>query len=319
MLAETALSNAIKYCGGKQKMLADLIGEDPDKISYWLNRGKRIPFHSAVAIEKATQGKVSRYDLAPYARIHKKPVMEQKMLSDTHDNSLSISDRVSIGVSLEKLLRNPKGVRNDLMLLKKYPELSPIWDQVAGDIPQSNKRAHAIKGNTAAFVAKHIGFSSRNTYLRARSVLNFGIFQLVEAMDKKIISIATAAAISELPPSAQESLLSKSKKEILALIQKKSCQQKTPASTLAFLKNEPLKAAERQHRLPFRLILIVLLLECDASDHFPWQVDAHRLDLLAHVSLDIESILTQLMELGWIKKITYKQKVLGQLIQRKDN
>ncbi len=56
-----------------------------------------------------------------------------------------------------------------------------------------------------------------------------------------------------------------------------------------------------------------------ARSHFPWQVDAHRLDLLAHVSLDIESILTQLMELGWIKKITYKQKVLGQLIQREDN
>src|SRR6266478_2879751 len=70
MSVEKSLFKAIKLCGNKQKNLAVAIGESPDKIRYWLNKCKRVPFHNAIAIEKITNGQVSRFDLAPYARSH---------------------------------------------------------------------------------------------------------------------------------------------------------------------------------------------------------------------------------------------------------
>lgn len=51
--------------------------------------------------------------------------------------------------------------------------------------------------------------------------MTLGIFQLVEAMDKRSISIATAAVLAGLSPAEQESLLAKSKKEIRALFRNK--------------------------------------------------------------------------------------------------
>ena len=312
MLVESALRNAIEWCGNKQKVLAELIGEDPDKISYWLNRAKRIPFHSAVAIEKATQGNVSRYDLAPYARVHRKPALEQESL-ENHGAHLTISQRVVMGLSVEKTLGNRRGIRSDLIIDKKQPELRRICAQVAQESEGLDVEVSEMKGKTTDLTAKNVGFSSRDTYLRAKKVVCSGIFKLVEAMDNKKISIATAAALAELPPTEQESLLSKSKKEILALLQKKSCKQTSPASTLTFLKDEKLKTAEQQHRTPLRLMLLVLLLQCDTSGYFPLDTDPCESDLLAHVPLKKESILTQLIELGWIKKVTLKQKILGQL------
>lgn len=117
LLAETALLKAIGYCG-KQKRLADLIGETPDKISYWLNRGKRIPFHSAAAIEKATQGYVSRYDLAPYARITRKIKNEYELL-EINRLQMSISQRVAMALSIEQSLGNAKGTRSASISAKK--------------------------------------------------------------------------------------------------------------------------------------------------------------------------------------------------------
>lgn len=312
MLVEAALLKAIGYCG-KQKTLADLIGEDPDKISYWLNRGKRIPFHSAVAIEKATQGKVSRYDLAPYARINRKPMNKQTPLADD-TKRLTISERVAIGLSMEQSLGNRRGVRNDVLSTKKRTQLRRICAQVEPTIPEPDLELLCVKGKTSQLVAKETGFSSRDTYLRAKKVVTAGIFQLVEAMDKKNISIATAAALAELPPAEQESLLAKGKKEILALIQKKSHPQTSPASLLAFLKDERLKTAEQQHLMPLRLVLLSLLLQCDTSGHFPWQSD-ERDDLLTFVPLQIEAIQEQLIDLGWLKKTQKDQKMMGHLNQ----
>lgn len=62
MLVDQSLRKAIKLYGNKQKTLAKAIGENPDKIRYWLNSCGRIPFHNAIAIEIATSGQVSRFD-----------------------------------------------------------------------------------------------------------------------------------------------------------------------------------------------------------------------------------------------------------------
>src|SRR5579871_4985391 len=99
MLVEQSLYKAIKLCGGKQRKLADAIGESADKVRYWLNSGKRIPFHNAIAIEQATQGQVSRFDLAPYARLKNNRLHEMPLPAPSIVPS--ISERVAIGMAFE--------------------------------------------------------------------------------------------------------------------------------------------------------------------------------------------------------------------------
>lgn len=77
---EAALFKVIRYCRSQRK-LAKLLGVKPDKISYWVNHAKTIPFEYALAMEELTNGLVSRYELAPYAR------RQLTLLSNKKDNS----------------------------------------------------------------------------------------------------------------------------------------------------------------------------------------------------------------------------------------
>jgi DNA-binding transcriptional regulator YdaS (Cro superfamily) len=72
VVQERALFVVIRYFGS-QANLARYLGLHPGKISFWLNRAKTIPFHYALRMEEGVEGRVSRFDLAPYARFqHKK-------------------------------------------------------------------------------------------------------------------------------------------------------------------------------------------------------------------------------------------------------
>jgi|TARA_R110000822_G_C15317873_1_gene493395 DNA-binding transcriptional regulator YdaS (Cro superfamily) len=59
-----ALSKAITTVGGQGK-LAGLIGKRQGHIGNWLHRDKKVPAEVCVAIETATGGEVTRYDLRP--------------------------------------------------------------------------------------------------------------------------------------------------------------------------------------------------------------------------------------------------------------
>lgn len=60
------LGIAIRLCGPTRECLGKLIGASAKRITYWLNSGKKIPLEYAVKIEHATQGRVTRFQLAPY-------------------------------------------------------------------------------------------------------------------------------------------------------------------------------------------------------------------------------------------------------------
>ncbi len=101
-------------------------------------------------------------------------VMIQKFKSE-----LLISEEVAIGLRLESLLGNRQGQRNDLKpSALKNRTLLPMWGEV--------------KGRKDILVAKCIGYST-NTYYRAKRVYLFGSSQLIDAVDRKEISIAEAA------------------------------------------------------------------------------------------------------------------------------
>ena len=61
----TPLERAIEIVGGQQSDLARAIGIKPARLWNWLHRDKRLPGEYVLAIEAATEGKVSRHDLRP--------------------------------------------------------------------------------------------------------------------------------------------------------------------------------------------------------------------------------------------------------------
>lgn len=196
MLVEQSLRKAIRLCGKKQITLAKAIGEKPDNIRYWLNTGNKVPFHKAIAIEIATNGQVSRFDLAPYARFKNSRVHDHEIQDLVQASKISISERVIAGVAYEEATGSRQGARTDLS-------------------PGINLTQ--VKGKTTALAAKHAGFNSRSTYLSAKKVISRGIFKLVQAMDEKIISIFVAASIAEQKPEEQEIILSQDRKQIIKI------------------------------------------------------------------------------------------------------
>jgi DNA-binding transcriptional regulator YdaS (Cro superfamily) len=287
VLVQTALLKAIKYCGSKQKKLAQLIGEDPDKISYWLNRAKQIPFHQAIAIEAATDGIVSRYDLAPYARF------KEDGFNDRAAPELSISERVYIGMQLEKMLGKRQGARSDLK--------------------ESGSKCAQVKGKTTALVAKEAGFSSRDTYLRAKKVVEKGIKDVIESMDKKLISIASAAAMAGLPAEEQQFLIKSHQKEIAGYFKKNNPKK---YSFTALFQEQELLSAERHYKLPLRLPLLGLLINYDSQGYFPWDPKKLQEELLPNMEMNFDTILERLRQIGVIKKIYRKDETIGQVLIR---
>jgi DNA-binding transcriptional regulator YdaS (Cro superfamily) len=61
---QEALKRAITICGG-QAALAAKIGRKQQHVWFWLNEAKKLPADVAPAIEVATDGKVTRYELCP--------------------------------------------------------------------------------------------------------------------------------------------------------------------------------------------------------------------------------------------------------------
>ncbi len=55
---------AVAIHGGRKRAFAESLGITPQMLNHWLAR-KRVPAEYCIAVEKATQGIVTRYDLRP--------------------------------------------------------------------------------------------------------------------------------------------------------------------------------------------------------------------------------------------------------------
>lgn len=64
---EQVLLTAIRFFGSQSKM-AEALKLKRSTVNNWLNRDRQVPFEYAVAIELLTRGKVTRYEIAPYAK-----------------------------------------------------------------------------------------------------------------------------------------------------------------------------------------------------------------------------------------------------------
>jgi DNA-binding transcriptional regulator YdaS (Cro superfamily) len=63
-MSTKALKAAIKAAGG-QTALARKIGKQQGHVAKWLHRDKKVPAKMCAAIEAATNGEVTRYELRP--------------------------------------------------------------------------------------------------------------------------------------------------------------------------------------------------------------------------------------------------------------
>ena len=59
-----ALMMAVDWLGG-QAATGRLLGVDQPRVWHWIHTQKRVPAEYAIALEKATKGLVTRYQLRP--------------------------------------------------------------------------------------------------------------------------------------------------------------------------------------------------------------------------------------------------------------
>lgn len=73
--------------------------------------------------------------------------------------------------------------------------------------PSIRRNCDELDGRTDELVAKKAGFASKDTYRRAKKVVDCGSADLIEAMDAGKIAISTAARLTRLPIKEQHELL----------------------------------------------------------------------------------------------------------------
>lgn len=292
-MQEMALLKVIR-CFGSQAKLARYLGVYASRINYWLNEAKKIPFEYAVKMEEAIDGAVSCYDLAPHGRLRCREFFKNKATKKMCDGK--ISERVAIGVMLEKENNNYR--------------------------PGSDER------KTLDRIAEQVGFNSKDTYLRAKNVVRFGIFKLVEAMDSGAYTINKAFGVAQLSPEEQEAFLLTDRcagslvligpeleKISLSHIIEAILKNQREAIDVLF-KNDQLAQAEDSSQLPLKFALLYCLGRSNAQGYFSWDFTSVICNGLT--PLIVERACAIFMTLGVLKKVKVGEESYGQFILSKD-
>lgn len=113
------------------------------------------------------------------------------LLQAEHDENelrdeFTASERVAIARELQREIGSRQGERVDK---------STTSGQLPGSSPGTETRDHA---------AKSAGFKSTDEFRRAAKVVDKGVPELVEAMDKKEVSASAAAEVADLPKEEQK-------------------------------------------------------------------------------------------------------------------
>jgi len=99
-----------------------------------------------------------------------------------------MSERVDIGLWVEKMQSGRRGERTDLELVENFPQ-----------VPSGNKTRQ---------IAAHIaGFGNDRTYRQAKEVMRYGTRELIDATDNGLLKIYRAFQIARLAPENQLSLI----------------------------------------------------------------------------------------------------------------
>jgi DNA-binding transcriptional regulator YdaS (Cro superfamily) len=127
-----------------------------------------------------------------------------------------ISERVAMGLALEKFLGKRQGQRNDLKLaepsssefLKKEITSNKLMQPAAQVVVKRN-------GRLRQFIARRLGFGSHFTYLSAKKIKLQGIPALIDSVDQKELAISSAVQFIKFSTAEQEKLLNRTKKNPL--------------------------------------------------------------------------------------------------------
>lgn len=123
-----------------------------------------------------------------------------------------ISERVDIGIALEKFLGSRQGFRTDLAILKN--SLHPS-EKDSKKTRLMNKAAQVTlqkRMTLRQLIAHRLGFGSHFTYQNAKKIKLFANVELIEKVDQRIISISKAKKLSSVlaeKKSCQENCLNK--------------------------------------------------------------------------------------------------------------
>ena len=98
---------------------------------------------------------------------------------------LFISEKVAIGIALERFIGNRQGQRKDLQLVQNSAQVKK---------GQKNRM----------IIAKIVGLGSHFTYTQAQKVISKGSKNLITGIDNGLIPISNAAQIASLPIEKQE-------------------------------------------------------------------------------------------------------------------
>lgn len=120
----------------------------------------------------------------PVRRVNVTSIVEGEYAENEVRKDFTASERVAIAEVVRDAMGNRQGQRTDL---------------------SANA---AMSGKTVDAAARKAGFGSAETYERAKSVVNNGTPELVQAMDNGKVSISAAAAATRLEPSTQRHALS---------------------------------------------------------------------------------------------------------------
>lgn len=112
-----------------------------------------------------------------------------------------ISERVAIGMALEKFLGNRQGYRSDLDPIKKQAESSKKRNTNEKDNKKTrlmNKHAqvsHEKRMPLRQLIANCLGFGSHFTYQSAKKIKIYASDELIDQVDQQKISISKAAKL----------------------------------------------------------------------------------------------------------------------------
>ena len=96
----------------------------------------------------------------------------------------TVSERVAIGIHIEKQMPERRGKRQNF---------------------------DGLNGRTDDIAAKRAGFGNRQTFRQAKKVIECGTAELIDALDKGILSISAAFVLADEEPDLQAAALKKSR------------------------------------------------------------------------------------------------------------
>jgi hypothetical protein len=173
------LADDIKYHGLKHPICVD----SDNSLVFG---EKRLHFYELLNKKTIPAWRLSLFDL-----------INEKYNKDELHHTFVLSERVAISLAIESALRNRQGQRTDRLLRQNVVE---------------------VKGRTDDFIANLLKFGNRQTYKQAKKILQFGSYELIGTIDQGRLAISAAVILTQLPFAKQKEILTGSRKEITAYV-----------------------------------------------------------------------------------------------------